>query len=307
MVDRVQDERGLRSRCETAFNVRLSSVHDIDEGASSRNFVAEEVGGRRFLIKVVADVATARLLTARFRLLDGINGVRCLFDGKVLEFEGRGVFALSYCDGKEIHFEDYTSSRISELLAFYRKFSELIQTATDTLDVYDLVSMRGAIESDSKRTHDRAVLGFLDEMPVEALTYRPEKTRVIHGDFHYANFRFGPEGVAGVFDLRDFRTAYPADDMVRLVLCSAERMRWYKWLAYRRLFRNFGELVRRSGYPQDEWLVAINGYFIRKLYKRFKRHRRIGFWMRLNLRMRAVFYRRFRTIVAESCLRGRES
>ena len=94
-----------------------------------------------------------------------------------------------------------------------------------------------------------------------------DKPLVLHGDFHFANFRYGDTSVSGIFDVMEFRLGYPAEDFIRLVLCSAERLRWYRIFKRGAIMKMFARLVLKTGYPCRRWEEAVDGYLLNKLIK----------------------------------------
>ena len=140
---------------------------------------------------------------------------------------------------------------------------------------------------------------LLTEMDPADCDYRPELLRVIHGDYHYGNFLFVDGKVDAYLDLEEFRLGYPADDILRNIVCATEHLRWYAWGRRRRMLQVFALAVRRLPYSRHEWMMAVNARFISKLYMRTRKVRRFTLAQALNLAWRAGFYRRMRGIVAD--------
>ena len=133
------------------------------------------------------------------------------------------------------------------------------------------------------------------EMPVAEVAYVPERLKVIHGDFHHGNFLFVDGQLNGFFDLEEFCEGYPADDIARYFVCAAEHLRWYEWRRCGRIVRQFSKAVRYLAYPCEDWLVAINGLLVRKVF--MKTQDGIGPVRAVNLLFRARLYRRLREVV----------
>ena len=118
----------------------------------------------------------------------------------------------------------------------------------------------------------------------------------MHGDFHHGNFLFVDGTVNGFFDLEEFCEGYPTDDIVRYFVCAAEHLKGFGVLRLGRILERFAAAVRHMPYSREEWEVAINCLFLRKIYMKVK-DGPVGFSRALNLLFRARLYRRMKGIV----------
>lgn len=296
------EENELAEAVEAGYGVKIKQMRKIGIGAQSVNYTALTDDGDKFIVKVVPSRDDARRIISNCRCIESINGVKCLFNGKIVALRGNSVLCLSYCDGREVRFEEYDPARIDGLICVYEKLSSCIQRAENPHPRRTLAAqkelLRGLAESHPGR---KTYLAVLDELGSgeDICSGEEEKPLVIHGDFHFANFRYGDTSVSGIFDFMEFRLGYPAEDFIRLVLCSAERLRWYRIFKRGAIMKMFARLVLKTGYPCRRWEEAVDGYLLNKLIK-YARGGKSGIVFAARLRMRLRLYRKLKR-VARDC------
>lgn len=291
----------LRKALERSLGFRLKSLVRLD-GASAINFRAErESDGLVFAVKCSPPSRQVMFdhLVRHLEEVKGTKAVRRLFEGECpSRFAGYNLVCLSWCPGERLFPDRLTDGQMKDFLDDYLVFSAAMQKATGIVPHDPVPEWRADVLSRCGTAGGRLLRRLiLRDIPVESVTYRAERLRVVHGDFHHGNFLFTGGRVSGYFDLEEFCEGYPADDIVRYFVCAAEHLRWYEQHRKRRLLELFAFAVRYLPYPRDEWHVALNCLLMRKIYMK-THHRRIGLGQTLNLLYRAGFYRRLRSLCA---------
>lgn len=296
----------LKAALEAAFGWRIRSLERLD-GASALNFKAVRgTDGLRFAVKCVPP-ARRTMYAHLVRHLDEMAGTKAVTRLFAREcppsFRGYGLVCLSWCEGVRLFPDQLTPDQLRAFLDAYLAFSGAMQKAT-------LIAPRDPVErwrdAALARCGGPAAYGIrrliARELPADEVAYCDARVRVIHGDFHHGNFLFVDGRLSGIFDLEEFCGGYPADDLVRYFVCAAEHLRWYERGRRRALISRFAEAVAYLPYPEDEWLTAVNGLLVRKIYMK-TRDRAPGFGQTLNLLWRARFYRALKDVVRTTCRR----
>jgi Ser/Thr protein kinase RdoA (MazF antagonist) len=288
----------LAETVEAEYGVKIRHLKKIATGAQSVNYTVYTDDGGKFVVKVLPSLEDARRTLSNCRCLEPANGVRCLFGGKIVELCGCSAVCLSYCDGDEVRFEQYDSRRLDELIGTYGRISSLLRSADDPHPARTVEALTEELREKAQALPESGIYrAVVDEILSDGIYRCRDDLRVVHGDFHYANFRYvpGKKTVAGIFDFMEFRIGYPAEDFVRLVLCSAERMRWYRLYRRRNVMAMFARLVSMAGYPSGQWESAINGYLLAKMIK-YAEEGRCGMLFAMKVRIRLRLYRRLKSI-----------
>ena len=283
----------LKTELERSLGFALRSLVRLD-GASALNFRAvRESDGLAFAVKCSPKARQVMFdhLVRHLEETRGTKAVSRLFAAACPPtFRGYNVICLSWCAGERVFPGRLTREQLYAFLDEYVKFSAAMQRATliapaDPIEKWRagaLAACCGFAAGPLRRLIER-------ELPKDEVRYRPDRLGVIHGDFHHGNFLFVDGKVSGFFDLEEFCGGYPADDIVRYFVCAAEHLRWYEQGRKRKLLQRFGEAVGHLPYPAEDWLTAIDGLLVRKIYMKV-RDGRVGLFQTANLRFRARFY-----------------
>ena len=285
----------LKVELERTLGFPLRSLVRLD-GASALNFKAVREGdGLFFLVKCFPP--ERRNFLKRFLInLEALRGAKVperLFGdcGRIM-ICGFEVICISWCEGRRLMPDQLTREQLLAFLDEYQHLSAAFQTLSQVNGPDPLPAFREVAVRSSAGIWGRAVRRLIDRaVPVDSVIYRKETLKVIHADFHHGNFLFVDGAVSGFFDLEELCRGYPAEDIVRYIVCAAEHLPWYALCRRRRLLRVFGEAVHHLSYPVEEWLLAVNGLLVRKIAKKVI-DRRVGLGCVANLLYRAVFYRK---------------
>lgn len=290
----------LKSELERALGFRLLSLERLD-GASALNFKAVRESDRLAFAVKCSPKSRQIMFDHLVRHLEETKGTKAvsrLFAGECPStFRGYNVICLSWCVGERLFPDQLSSEQFADFLNEYQAFSAAIQRSAHVVPADPIADWRaGAL------TACRGICGcwltrlIERELPVDEVRYRPDRLGVIHGDFHHGNFLFVDGRLSGFFDLEEFCGGYPADDIVRYIVCAAEHLKWYEQGRKREILKRFAEAVDRLPYPADEWLTAIDGLLILKIFKKVG-GRSAGPIQTGNLLFRARFYLALKRIV----------
>ena len=290
----------LKDVLEQALGFRLRLLVRLD-GASAINFKAvRESDGLAFAVKC-SPVCRQVMFEHLVRHLDETEGTKAvsrLFKKECPPtFRGYNVICLTWCDGERRFPDQLTRAEFEAFLGEYLKFSAAMQRATLIAPPDPIEKWRAGALVACRGICGRLLQNLIErELPVDEVRYCPARLGIIHGDFHHGNFLFVDGRLNGFFDLEEFCGGYPADDIARYFVCAAEHLGWYEQFRKPRLLRRFAEAVAFLPYPAEDWLTAIDGLLVRKLYMKTE-GRRVGVAQVVNLLFRARFYLALKRIV----------
>lgn len=282
----------LKAELERGLGFGLRSLVRLD-GASALNFRAERASdGLAFAVKCSPPWRRTMFerLVCHVEETKASKAVKRLFARECPPtFRGYHVICLAWCDGVRLFPDQLSREQLLAFLDDYREFSAALQKATGIADHEPLLDWRrGALEN-CRGLGGRWLARLIErEIPASEITYRAELLRTIHGDFHHGNFLFADGKVKGFFDLEEFCRGYPAEDVIRYFVCAAEHLAWFAQRRRRAILRRFADAVGHLPYSEHEWLLAIEGLLVRKLY--MKTTGGLGLFKALNLLWRARLY-----------------
>ena len=294
----------LKGELERGLGFRLRSLTRLD-GASALNFKAvRETDGLAFAVKCIPP-RRRDMYEHLVRHLDETKGTkavsRIFAETCPATFRSYHLVCLTWCEGRRMFPDQLTESQFVAFVDEYQRFSEVMQTSTLIVQADPIDKWRTAVMEQCRGFWGRFLRRFADrELPKDETAYCSDRLRVIHGDFHHGNFLFADGRLSGFFDLEEFCYGYPADDIVRYFVCAAEHLKWYELGRLRLILQRFERAVCRLPYPTDEWLTAIDGLLVRKIYKK-TRNAHVMPWQVLNLLFRARFYLRLKRAVRRYC------
>lgn len=283
----------LKAELERSLGFTLRSLVRLD-GASALNFKAvRESDGLVFAVKCSPKLRQVMFdhLVRHLEETKGTKAVSRLFAyGCPPTFRGYNVICLSWCAGERRFPDQLSRLELEAFLLEYLSFSAAMQKATLIAPADPIERWRARALEACRGVLGRPLRNLIErELPADEVRYRPERLGVIHGDFHHGNFLFVSGRLNGVFDLEEFCRGYPADDIVRYFVCAAEHLRWYEQGRKRKLLQRFAEAVGFLAYPTEDWLTAIDGLLVRKIFSKTT-CRCPGIGQVLNLLFRARFY-----------------
>lgn len=283
----------LKAELERSFGFSLRSLVRLD-GASALNFKAvRESDGLAFAVKCSPKSRQVMFdhLVRHLEETKGTKAVSRLFaDDCPPTFRGYNVICLSWCEGERLFPDQLTPEQFADFLDEYRTFSAAMQKSACVVSADPIADWRASALAACRGLRGRWLRRLIErELPADVVAYRQDRLGVIHGDFHHGNFLFVDGRLNGFFDLEEFCGGYPADDIVRYIVCAAEHLKWYEQGRKQEILKRFAEAVDRLPYPEDEWQTAIGGLLIRKIFKKVC-GRSAGLFQTVNLLFRARFY-----------------
>lgn len=290
----------LKAELERSLGFTLRSLVRLD-GASALNFKAvRESDGLVFAVKCSPKLRQVMFdhLVRHLEETKGTKAVTRLFaDECPPTFRDYNVICLSWCAGERLFPDQLTSEQFADFLDEYQTFSAAMQKSTCVVPADPIDAWRARALAACQGFRGRWLRRLIErELPADVVVYRQDRLGIIHGDFHHGNFLFVDGRLNGFFDLEEFCGGYPADDIVRYIVCAAEHLKWYEQGRKREILKRFAEAVDRLPYPEDEWQTAIGGLLIRKIFKKVD-GRTVGFFQTVNLLFRARFYLALKRIV----------
>ncbi len=290
------DRARVVAEMESGWGIGIESCEPLNGHAHSLNYKVTLRDGRTFAAKMVPSSranSLARLVSHK-RMASRADTTTLLFDGKILHFGNWDVIATRWIDGIYIKPENLPEDKAKALLEAHAQFLRALSDDGCILPARDLAAMKNAVLERAKKSAARAVIGELETMDTSPLP--PENLKIIHGDMHYENFRFRKDGSIGFLDIEELRLGTPAEDIVRYILTSAERLGPLAFLMRRKLIKTFSLFVAASPYSRAEWIFAINSFILKKLAKKTQK-RGLSHWDAANLAFRMKFYARLRECV----------
>ena len=269
----------LKACLERTLGFGLRSLERLDGKTWSLNFKAVRANdGLEFVAKLIPNIGDAAY-EARYAQtmrhledLTGTKAARLLFSSRTIRFRNYHACFLSWCPGDRLSPDQLTVEQTKAFLEDYLAFSARMQKTTGIFKNRNGPVLKAFVLNGLCGFFGRWLRGRLEaDMPDADICHRPELSRVIHGDFHYGNFRFDGGRLAGIFDLEEFRYGYPTEDIVRYVTCAVEHLRWYEQVRVRRIKRMFAVMVDALPYSAHEWTVALNIHFLLKVSRRIRR------------------------------------
>ena len=290
----------LKAELERSLGFALRPLKRLG-GASSFNFKAVRAGdGMPFAVKCSPPERREMFARLERHLLDtrGTKAVVRLFERECPpSFRGCDLVCLSWSAGVQMFPDELTDGQFIAFLDDYRDFSAVMQRASMIGPPDPIDAWRREAAANCRGLFGRRVRAMMDRtMPEDAVRYRPERLKVVHGDFHHGNFLFVDGRLDGILDLEEFCQGYPADDIVRYCVCAAEHLKWHERARRRRILARFAQAVGYLGYRKEEWIAAINGLFVRKICAKTARHG-VGPVQMVNLLFRSRFYESMRKVV----------
>ncbi len=291
-------EESLRQALVGGYGISVRTLEALKGRAHSLNFRAETMDGTVFEVKCFPTARKELLerLLAHTVPSDNPLAATRIFGGKVVTLDGWTVMALRWVHGYGRDPDELSDGEMAAFLSAHAKFLGSLADDGAIMPVRDGFAVKRLLLERLSGGNAPEILRELEALPDESLTLEPERVRIIHGDLHRGNFRFENGTVSGFFDLEELRFGTPAEDLVRYVVCCAERQRWYDLSGRRRLLSAFRRILAGTSYSRDEWMFAVNGYLLRKLAKKV-RSNRLSLPRRINLRARFGFYRALRMAV----------
>jgi len=292
----------LKEELERKLGFRLRELTRLD-GASALNFKAvRATDGMPFAVKCSPPKHQKMFdhLVQNLRGLEGSKAVHRLFERELPPvFRGYNLLCTSWCEGVRIFPDRLTDDQFRAFLDDYLEFSAAMQKCVGVFPLLPLVKMRIGLLTFTGGMWRWLLRLFVDrEIPEHTLVYRDSLVRTVHSDFHHGNFLFVDGRVNGYLDLEEFRKGYPAEDLIRYLVCAAEHLRWYELQRGRRICARFAQAVRQLPYSRDEWLLAINSRLLVKVCSKLQGHR-IGPFQLANLFFKARFYRRLKSCLTD--------
>ena len=283
----------LKMELERSLGFPIQTLQRLD-GASALNFRAVREGdGLTFLVKC-SPLVRQKMYEHLVRHLEEMKGTKAV--GRLFEnecprmFQGFNLICLSWCDGIRMFPDELSEEQLRIFLQEYQLFSAALQKTTLIVPHDPLSQWRQSAWHACGGFRARPLRWLMARyLPSDELVYREDRIAVIHGDFHHGNFLFSGGRLSGIFDLEEFCGGYPADDIVRYFICAGEHLRWYQRYRMHRLLDRFAIAVECLPYPENEWLTAIDGLLVRKIYGKVN-DRHPGFAQTINLLFRARFY-----------------
>lgn len=292
----------LKAELERSLGFRLRGLTRLG-GAAAVNFKAVRASdGLPFVVKCSLPDHNCRhaRLVEHLQSLQGTKAAQRVFARECApSFAGYDVVCLAWCEGGPMPPDRLTDEQFRAFLDAYQAFSAEMQQVKAFEPPAPVVRWREMALRKCRGWRAGALRNLLEKVAAEDVALRPGLTRVIHGDFHHGNLHFADGRLTGILDLEEMRKGYPTDDIVRLITCAAGHLRWYERRRKRRLVHLFGLAVRHMPYARQQWVAAIAGRFLYKVFMKTHARPRIGLAMSLRLAFRARFYAELERRLAE--------
>lgn len=284
----------LKTALEKGLGFGLRPLERLG-GASSLNFKAVRASdGFAFVVKC-SPPGRHHLFerqAARLNDLAGTIAVQRLFEEtSPSTFGDFSVMCLSWCPGRPIFPDRLTDEQFDRFLADYQSFSEVLQRIRKPDALQPLREWKREALAKSRGLGGLLLRRALRVCEDGSLTYCESLLKTIHYDLHHGNFMFSEGRLSGVIDFEETCRGYPAEDILRYLICAREHLRWYEFVRARRICHRFREAVCRLPYSREEWRLGVAARFLAKVQMKTRHRDHVGLLAALNLWWRSLSYR----------------
>jgi len=191
------------------------------------------------------------------------------------DFAGHAVLCLDWRAVRSVNAEDMSDAQFDSFAEGCRRLSETVGAYRGPVVPADEDSPDRQYAALREYAARRRTVGWLLRpllsLPEEARSYGRRPLCVIHGDFQPRNYGFDGERLAAVFDFDALTTGLPCEDAAYAFTERARRKNLSR-AARARLTDLFLRLVKKSPWPKDMWLVAVNHARLRIASRRLESH-----------------------------------
>ena len=286
----------LKERLSEAFGQGVCSLRRIRRGSQSVNYAGVREDGFRFLLKLVPLSRERQYRQIVDHLESVVAGpvVRELSPRIRFDVPGFHALLLEWCAGAVLPFDQLLNQvDAGQFLQDYQDFATSIQSVHDTYAPFNYAMMLATVR-------DSPFGAEVDEelTATDFAVLAPQV--IIHGDFQSDNLRFRAGRLVSVLDIEEFRPGSPVEDLARYVCCSAGHVPWYRPDRRRKTLANLAQLVKATPYSAEEWIAALRGQFLKRLYRLARHGGGMGLINRVDLRRHLGACRAFVKVVKET-------
>ncbi len=268
----------------------IQDVYRFSKGSSSYNFKIK-TSRRTILVKLLkkhSKLGFERI----YQIMNRLEKNPDLKYAHLQKLNGEPYFVyqnyygiiLDYIQGEALSSYEITRRHFRQILHLYALFQKTnFSNCQALLPPYDLekiwkdafVSLQE--QENQIKTHNgfqkiifqrlvSLIKKYLLQLQNEPLQRNPNRTTIIHGDFHNNNLLFQKEKLVALIDFEEVGYGYPTEDLMRFILCLIERLPI--WITPQSYVGEWIELSqKRFSFTQEEWLLGLNSFSVQKVQK----------------------------------------
>ena len=251
-------------------------LEPLDVGCTWPVYRATADDGRALFVKVAPRDSIERARDFLSRAAD-VTFLPKVVDADIPELAGRDYICLEWIEAERVNAEDMTDAQAANFLDGCIRLSGALQRAVDVMPQPEEETPERLYAAVAGYARRHSLVGRL----VAPLVGIPESERsycgrplvTVHGDLQPKNYGFRSEALAAVFDIDGLTSGFACEDAA---YAFTERCRRAELAPEKRarLVELFLRMVRRSPWPKEEWVVAVNRDRLRIAARRIESHPR---------------------------------
>lgn len=290
-IQRTPDTNAFISFLESdVLKTPVLSIYQFNKGASSRNYLVETGEGKK-LVKI-AFKHKKEAIERLAKIIHLLSQNKHLITARIIPMNNQLFFkykkyygfVLEYINGKALPSYEMGDRHFQQVLHGYAFFKKMKWDDTSVLmPAYDFEKMCSTCLNNCllqlkkyKNTSEiktKILNGFLNrvyqhlqDIQKTPLQMKPEKTTLIHGDFHNNNLLFNKEKLMSFLDFEDVGLGYITEDLMRFILCLTERLPVF--VHRDSYFLEWIDLSnKRFLLTQEDWMIGLNSFTLQKIQK----------------------------------------
>ena len=266
--------QGLASLLSETLGCTLTELRPLDVRCAWPVFKVRASDGRAFFVKLTERQTAERTLDFLRAVGETALFPRPLLS-KALTLDARAVLVLEWKEAECVNAEAMTDAQAVSFCDGCRALATALQRyagdvrpiGEDDPDVQSAALAAYATRHPYAARQIRPLLAI----PEAQRSYRGQSLVTIHGDFQPKNYGFAGEAFAVVFDFDALTTGLACEDAAYAFTERARRAE-LSASARARLTELFLRHVAASGWPRQDWRIAVNHARLRIATRRLAKH-----------------------------------
>jgi len=272
MMPKAEEDDFRRYLEQNVFNEELSDFKQFRGGMSSYTFFVKANSGH-FVVKLLfAGVPDCKLLPRIATKAKEVPALRGVMTEKAFCYQGKNGIVQRYL-GCALCRRRFSDELLAEVMETLGKMSsiEVFSDERERFDVYAphkrYEELAEKLQAD-KSVRGRALSFFFKKIDPAALVYDKKQLKVIHGDFNNGQVLTQNGKLSAFIDWDSVRLGYETEDVFEFIYYNMRRI--YDPFSFWYFLKRFvGKAALKVDATREEWLLAINAFFLRIVYQRY--------------------------------------